>query len=366
MELKNIGWQPFFEAHFTPYRELGYIPLRIIRENRAHYLAIGEQGEFDCEVTGKFRNEAQGKADFPAVGDWVGVKMCLNESKAIIHQRLPRKSAFIRKVAGNTTEEQVVASNIDYIFIVCGLDLNYNLRRIERYLALAWESGVQPIILLNKADLCSEAAQRRTEVESIAIGVPIYTLSAIHHDGIEIVRHYVQMGQTAALLGSSGVGKSTIINSLVSTEKFRVNEVSELGSRGRHTTTFRQLVFLPNGGMVIDTPGMRELQVWGEEDVVNQCFDDIEQLATQCKFRDCKHKNEPGCAVLKAIDDGVIASGRHVSYMKLKNEFTYLSNRQTMKANAVEKVHWKAISEKIKSMKKHVYHKLNDEKSTDY
>ncbi|MFA5880471.1 MAG: ribosome small subunit-dependent GTPase A [Candidatus Margulisiibacteriota bacterium] len=352
MKLENLGWDHFFEKHFAQYQVLGYRPLRIIRENRLKYLAIGDQGEFKCEVTGKFRNKAGGKGNYPAVGDWVAVKMCPNEAKAMIHQVLPKKSAFIRKVAGTITEEQVVASNIDVVFIVCGLDLNYNLRRIERYLALAWESGAQPVVLLNKADICEKLDQYKSEVESIAVGVSIYTISATQNQGLEIINTYVQMGKTAVFLGSSGVGKSTIINSLLAFEQFRINDVSELGSRGRHTTTFRQLVFLPNGGMLIDTPGMREVQVWGEDVGLKQVFDDIEQLATQCKFRDCQHQNEISCAVLKAKEAGTIDQNRYNSYMKLKSEFSYLEARQIMKPNALEKTRWKKISKQIKLLEK--------------
>lgn len=352
MKLKNLGWDDFFENHFSKYQTQGYTPLRIIRENCSQYLAIGEAGEFTCSVTGKFQNQAQSKGDFPAVGDWVVAKIYPKESKAKIHQILPRKSAFIRKVAGTTTQEQVVASNIDIVFIVCGLDLNYNVRRIERYLTLAWESGAQPIILLNKADLCEKANQRKDEVESIAIGVPIYTISALQNNGLDIINSYVKKGQTAAFLGSSGVGKSTIINALLGTQKLQVKEVSKLGSRGRHTTTFRELVFLPNQGMLIDTPGMRELQVWGDEEGLKQVFDEIEKLGKNCKFRDCEHQNEPHCAVKKALKTGTLHPDRYTSYKKLKNEFTYLENRKTMKPQVLEKTRWKKISERIKELKK--------------
>jgi ribosome biogenesis GTPase len=325
--------------------------MRIIRENREKYVALGE-GEFTCEVSGKFRFEADSKGKFPTVGDWVAASVLPNEAKAIIHALLPRKSAFLRKAAGEITEEQVLAANINTVFIVCGLDLNYNLRRIERYLSMAWDSGAMPVILLNKSDICPETESRIHEVESIAIGVNIHALSAHQNTGMDVLSKYIRTGKTIAFLGSSGVGKSTIINSMLGTEHLKVNEVSDLGSRGRHTTTFRELIMLPGRGMVIDTPGMRELQVWGDEEGLKQVFDDIEELSLHCRFKDCRHESEPGCAVQKAIENGSLEPKRLESFLKLKKEFAYLADRQTMKASAIEKARWKKISQYAKEIKK--------------
>jgi len=344
MRLIDLGWNSFFEDQFEQYKNQDYSPLRIIRENRGKYIACSEAGELVCEISGKYRFETDGKANFPAVGDWVAGAVLPGEMKATIHALLSRKSVFSRKVAGQITDEQAVAANIDTIFIVVGLDLNYSLRRIERYLTMAWNSGAAPVIILNKSDLCPDAETRKGEVESIAIGVDICTLSAARNIGIEFLNKYIRPGLTVAFLGSSGVGKSTIINSLLGTDRLKVNTVSESGSRGRHTTTHRELILLPNGGIVVDTPGMRELQVWGDEEGLKQVFDDIEELASNCRFKNCSHENEPGCAILEAINNGTLDSGRLESFYKLKKEFSYLADRQTMKAGAIEKARWKKIS----------------------
>jgi len=352
MQLTDLGWNSFFEYHFEQYKNENYHALRIIRENREKYIAYGEFGELTCEISGKYRFDKDSKAKFPTVGDWVAGIVRPDEKKATIHELLPRKSVFSRKVAGGITDEQVIAANIDTVFIVTGLDLNYNLRRIERYLAMAWNSGATPVIILNKSDLCPEAETRKSEVESIAFGVDIYAISAVRNIGIEFLNKYIRPGETVAFLGSSGVGKSTIINSILGTNKLKVNEVSELGSRGRHTTTHRELILLPNGGIVIDTPGMRELQVWGDEEGLKQVFDDIEELAVNCRFNDCSHENEPGCAILEAVNNGTLDAGRLESFYKLKKEFSYLADRQTMKASAIEKSKWKNIRKLVKNYSK--------------
>ncbi len=255
-------------------------------------------------------------------------------------------------MAGIDTEEQIVAANIDMVFIVCSLDNNFSLRRIERYLSLAWESGAIPVVILSKADLCSRSELRLAEVEAIAIGVSVHIISATTGQGMDIFSDHLKSGTTAAFLGSSGVGKSTIINFLLGADRLKVGEVSEYDGRSRHTTTFREMILLPDGGIVIDTPGMRELQVWGDDEGLSQTFEDIAGLSANCRFADCSHLSEPGCAVKAAIDEGVLDPGRLRSFLKLKKEIKYLAARQTMKASMIEKDRWKKISQYQKSLKR--------------
>lgn len=352
MRLIELGWDSFLEKNFESYKNQNLTPARIARENRSNYLTLGEDGEFVGEISGKFRHETGIGGQLPTVGDWVAIAVRPDEGKAIIQALLPRKSAFVRKVAGTTTEEQIIAANLDFAFIVCGLDSNFSLRRIERYLALAWESGAMPVVILNKADLCSNEESCHAKVSAIAIGVPIHVVSGTTGRGMDIFADYLKSGKTAAFIGSSGVGKSTMINSLLGADRLKVREVREYDCRGRHTTTFREMILLPGGGIVIDTPGMRELQTWGDEDGLDQTFDDIIELATDCRFTDCSHLSEPGCAVKAAVEQGVLDPARLRNFMKLKREFKYLVTRQAMKASKIEKDRWKKISQYQKSLKR--------------
>jgi ribosome biogenesis GTPase / thiamine phosphate phosphatase len=344
MDLINLGWNSDFQRQFEPHKGQGLLPARIAQEHKNLYLAIGENGEYSAEISGKYRYIANERQHFPTVGDWVAISE-RDSGKATIQALLPRQSAFIRKEAGQRIAEQVVAANIDIVFIVSGLDGNHKINRIERYLTLAYESGATPIILLNKCDLCDEPNSIIAEVEARAIGSPVLALSATTGTGVDSIAAHLVAGKTAAFLGSSGVGKSSIINRLLGENRLRVNATREDDNRGRHTTTHREMLILPTGGIVIDTPGMRELQVWGDDQGLKEVFEDIEELATGCRFRDCDHQKEPGCAIRAAIEDGRLEAARFKSYLKLRKEIRYLEARQAMKANAVEKMRWKQISQ---------------------
>jgi ribosome biogenesis GTPase len=316
-------------------------------------MVLTQRGEMPAMPVGRMYHEASRKSDLPAVGDWVAARI-LDEDPpiAIIHAVLPRKSAFSRKQAGEKVDEQPVAVNIDTVFIVVGLDGDYNLRRVERYLTVAWESGAEPVVVLTKADTIADTGARVADVMRVAPGVPVHAVSAIEDIGLEAIESYMLPGKTLTLLGSSGVGKSTIINYLLGKDVQRVREVRETDSHGRHTTTHRQMFVLPSGTMVIDTPGMRELQLWNANDGLSNTFNDIEELARNCRFADCAHENEPGCAVQSALTDGSLDPGRFANYMKMRKELTYLELKQDVGVAQAERQRWKKIHKTIKEMYK--------------
>jgi ribosome biogenesis GTPase len=324
LQLHELGWDESFDDAFRPYHGDALVPARVAVEHRSEYVLYAEAGELRAELSGRLRFDGER----PAVGDWVAARHRDGEDRATVHALLPRKSAFVRKTAWHETKAQVIAANVDVVFVLCGLDANFNVRRIERYLTLAWESGAQPVVLLTKADLCDDVDARVAEVESVAIAVPVHPVSAPAATGIDDVRAYIASGRTAALLGSSGVGKSTLVNALVGTELLETREVRGSDSRGRHTTTHRQLVLLPDGGLVLDTPGMREVQLWDAEEGLGTAFADVDALAAECRFSDCVHEREPGCAVRAALRDGRLEQERFESWRKLGRELERLRVRQ--------------------------------------
>ena len=338
MALSELGWDESFARQFADVAGArpDLRPGRVIIEFNYIYRVATEAGELEAVLSGRLKHHTSSRAQLPAVGDWVAMRVRANERGAIVAV-LPRRSRFSRKVAGDLTDEQVVAANVDIIFIVMGLDGDFNLRRLERYLLLARESGAAPVVLLTKPDLCGGVPASVAEVTALAGDLPVHVLSPKFNEGVAQVATYLTPGRTAALLGSSGVGKSTIINRLAGAEVRKTRAVREADSRGRHTTTHRELVMLPAGGLLIDTPGMRELQLWDVGESVRETFDDIETLATQCHFSDCRHRDEPRCAVKAAVDEGVLAVERLASYHKLQDEMAYLARAQDERAQIEEK-----------------------------
>lgn len=352
MNLTDFGWNDHFASLFEPYRSTGLTPARVIRQHRERCVLMMERGEVTGEVSGRFRHLAADRSEYPTTGDWVAAEPS-GENLAVIHAVLPRRSAFTRKVAGELTEPQVVAANIDTVLLLTGLDANFNVRRIERYLTTAWDSGASPVIVLNKADLRPDIEEIKAEVGLIAAGIPVVAVSALEGSQIDTLLPFLAPRKTAALLGSSGVGKTTLINRLLGEQRYRTQQVSDSVSRGRHTTTHRELVVLPNGALLIDTPGMRELQLWADDESLGKSFEEIESLTAQCRFADCRHQNEPGCAVQAALADGSLDAERFESYLKQRKELKFLTLKQDSKARKqAEKVRGRHFAAMLKEVKR--------------
>ena len=322
---------------------------RILSQEKGIYRLISEKGEQFAEISGKLRYHAKRAADFPAVGDFVVADCNSFQGNAVIHEILPRKSVFIRKAAGTGNTEQVVAANIDTVFICMSLNRDFNLRRLERYLAVAWESGASPVIVLTKSDLCSDPEAFISRVEQIAFGTDILLTSAMEQDGYKKLLPYIPFGRTAALIGSSGVGKSTLINQLLGEDRMETRGLRN-DDKVKHTTTRRELFLLEQGGMVIDTPGMRELGLWDTGEGLEQSFSDIKALAAMCRFRDCSHTDEPHCAVQEAIAKGELSKERFQSYQKLKTENRYTEDTEGYLAEKKQK--FKNIAKANKSFRR--------------
>jgi ribosome biogenesis GTPase len=319
LNLQEIGWDDGFAAALQPHENC--IPGRVSAQHRGEYDVLTEAGELRAHLAGRLRHEASSGADLPAVGDWVALR------DAVIHAVLPRRTAFARKVNLGAAEAQVLAANVDTIFLVTGLDADFSPNRLERYLTLAWESGASPAIVLTKADLCDDPLDALLQAEQVAVGVPVHVVSNLTGEGIDELAVYLAPAQTVALLGSSGVGKSSLANRLLGHQAQPTKELAEDGT-GRHTTTARQLLRLPGGAQLVDTPGLREVQLWDADEGIEQAFADVDELAVGCRFNDCAHKQEPGCAVQAAIDEGRLPRERLQSYRALQRELQRLAMKQ--------------------------------------
>jgi ribosome biogenesis GTPase / thiamine phosphate phosphatase len=367
----SLGWDAGWAAAFEPFGGAGRRAARVLAVHKETAIVREQSGlERPAIVTGRLRFEALGPSDYPAVGDWVVVDdpgaATSADDPAIISAILPRRSAFIRsaadanrRTAGNLVDEQVIAANVDIAFLVAGLDGDFNLRRMERYLAVAWSSRVTPVAVLNKTDVGIDVEGRRVAIAAIAPGVPIITLSALTGDHVADLAPYLQAGTTAVVLGSSGVGKSTLVNALLGEARQATAAVREDDSRGRHTTTHRELFALPGGALLIDTPGIRSLEVAGADEGLDAAFDDIVELATQCRFSDCGHGSEPGCAVRVALDDGRLTQDRLASHRKLERELAHAERKEDPRARAAHKREWRLIH---KSVEQHMSRKYGDDR----
>ena len=354
MTLEALGWNQDLDRAFQAWADEPDVrPGRVLIEFNYICRVWCEGGEIDAVRSGRLTHRATSRGDLPAVGDWVVVRKLADENRGAITAVLPRRSWFSRRMAGHVTDEQVVAANVDVVFIVMALDDDFSPRRLERYLLLARESGASPVILLTKPDVCVDVPARVAEIAALAGDVPVHVVSPKFDQGLDRVAEHVPAGKTGALLGSSGVGKSTIINRLVGREVQKTRDIRESDSKGRHTTSHRQLVFLPNGGFLIDTPGMRELQLWDVGEAVKETFDDIEALALECRFSDCRHRDEPRCAVKTAVEEGRLSASRLESYVKLQDELEHLARQQDQRAQIEEKrrgkIGAKALRQHLKS-----------------
>ncbi len=345
--IEALGWDAGWVATFEPFAAQGHRPARVVAVHRDTAVVRNGDGDRSAQVSGAFRYEALAASDFPTVGDWVAL------DSGVIAAVLPRRSVFKRMAADGTRrvagldDEQVMASNVDVALLVAGLDNDFNIRRIERYLAVAWSSGITPVVVLNKADLAEDLDERLVAVEAIAPGVPILAVSAHTGAGLDGLRAHLRPGMTAAILGSSGVGKSTLLNALLGEDRQKTAAVRGSDSRGRHTTTHRELFELPGGALLVDTLGIRALEVLGAEEGVEQSFDDVVDLAAGCRFSDCRHEGEPGCAVRAAIADGRLAEDRLESHRKLEREVARTETQGDPRARAEVRRTWRIIQKSV-------------------
>jgi len=350
--LRELGFVGPVAESFAPFAAQGLVPGRVVVGHARLLRVRTEEGETLAAVAGSLRHQARGPEDRPAVGDWVALRPREGGHRAVVQAVLPRRTAFVRRAAGERTVAQVLAANVDTVFLMTGLDGDFSLRRVERALVLAWESGAEPVVLLNKADVCDDVPGRRAAVEAVAPGVPVHVIAAKPGEGLDSLAPWLVPGRTVALLGSSGVGKSTLVNRLLGREKQKTREVLEAGQRGRHTTTHRELILLPGGALLLDTPGLRELQLWSDGAGFQAAFEDVHGLSSACRFTDCRHETEPGCAVRAAVGEGRLEPTRLESFRKLQAELRALEVREDPLKRREERSRWKAIHKSLRHPKR--------------
>ena len=351
VDLHRLGWSDRWEAEFARHAREGLVPGRVSLEHNHVYRVLTREGEWLAEASGRIKYLASGRHELPAVGDWVALRPP-HAGRATIRAILPRQSQFTRKAAGRETTPQVVAANIDTVFLVTSIEETFKARSLERYLVVAQLSGAEPVIVLNKSDVSRDAAEAVGEARLLAPGVPVVSVSAKTEAGLAPLQAHLRYGRTVALLGPSGVGKSSIVNRLAGADVLATGEVREWDRRGRHTSVHRQLVVLDSGGVVIDTPGMRELQLWEPEQAVDETFGDIQALAAECRFRDCKHDREPGCAVKAAAASGALDPGRYANYLKLQEEHAAFERKQQVRSQIEAKRQSRIIERSVRALHK--------------
>lgn len=342
MTLKELGWTQELETAFAPYREKGWIPARLIRETSINFSAFLDEGEeIDCILCGRLWNAAEVDSDLPAVGDWVAIEEGDENQPHIIRAQLPRRTVFSRKMPGNSSQAQIIGTNIDIVTVVTDAGADYNIRRMERYLTLIHKSGAKPVVLLNKSDLFTkeELTTAAAQITALSPDVTVHITSAMKGEGLKAIRSHLSPGITMCIVGSSGVGKSTLVNQLYGDEWQWTSEVNETTGKGRHTTTCRELVPLDSGGMLIDNPGMREIQMWTDEATLRASFEDIAKLASECKFSDCSHERDTGCAIRQAVEQGQLDLARYESFLNLETEIEALRKRAKKRQMATERWH---------------------------
>lgn len=351
MFLERLGADQAVYGAFSSYAQQQMVLARVAIAQRDLYYLYTEDGCAHAEPSGRLYYRTPGRSSLPVTGDWVAARV-VGPEQALVEAVLPRRTCLSRRAAGSRNEEQPLAANVDGVFLVCGLDGDFSLRRLERYLALVATSGASPVVVLNKADLCADLAGRIVETAAVARSAPVVAASTLDPRGLDALRRFVKPGATIALLGSSGVGKSTIANRLLGDERFRTAEVRMRDSRGRHTTARRELVPLPHTGALIDTPGLRELQLWAGPESIDAVFDDITAIAENCRFRDCTHSGEPGCAVAAALERGQVDTDRWASFQKLRAEAEWHEAMADPLAALERKRKWKAIHKQARAFNK--------------
>jgi ribosome biogenesis GTPase len=349
--ITSYGWSDALRHDFVPFAARGLIPGRITVQQRSQYGLVTDLGDLTGQISGRLAHDAD-SGGYPAVGDWVAVAARPDEHAATIHAVLPRRTAFVRRAADTVAGEQVMAANVDVALLVASMNADLNPRRLERYLATAWQSGARPVVVLTKADLAEDPDGDIADAESVAFGAPVLAVSAITGEGMDALAAVLKPGETAVLVGSSGVGKSSLVNALAGEALMATAAIREDDAHGRHTTTHRQLIRLPSGALILDTPGMREIGLLDADDGLSATFEDIEAIAESCRFSDCRHGNEPGCAVRAALDSGELDSGRWKSFVKLQRELAFQARRDDPRLREAHNRHWVAIARANRASKK--------------